>query len=455
MKDTILIIIIFIIAHLTTSYSQNYLIIDTGQDKCYNDSLEITPPLPGETFYGQDAQFNNTTFSFQDNGDGTITDLNTGLMWQKTPSTTKFIWADALTYCNNLELAGHDDWRAPSIKELWSIQDFQTGWPYINMNYFDLIGPPADKDQQFWSSNLYLVSSSPLAGTVAFGVNHGTGHIKAYPIAGGGPMAQKWVRAVRGNTYGINDFANNGDGTITDNATGLMWMQDDNGEGVNWKNALSYAENLNFAGHEDWRLPNAKELQSIVDYSGTYPTIDTNYFNYTADSAYFWSNTSAYFGLQNPNRYYAWYVAFGYAVDPFGEDIHGAGAVRFDTKVEGGPAGEEPERVYNFVRLVRGGLVSDVNESETSLPDNFKLEQNYPNPFNPSTTISFSIPVGGNVSLKIFNAVGQEVDVLVSENLSAGNYSFKWNAKDRASGIYLFRLTTDTFSETKKMILNK
>lgn len=68
---------------------------------------------------------------------------------------------------------------------------------------------------------------------------------------------------------------------------------------------------------------------------------------------YFWSSTSAYFGTESPEYYYAWYVAFGTAVDNDGADTHGAGAVRFDTKVEGGALGEGGERYYNYVRLVR------------------------------------------------------------------------------------------------------
>jgi hypothetical protein len=97
--------------------------------------------------------------------------------------------------------------------------------------------------------------------------------------------------------------------------------------------------------------------------------------------------------------------------------------------------------------------ITDVDDSNYEQPHDFMLNQNYPNPFNPSTTISFSIPVEGNVSLKIFNVIGQQVDELVNDNLSAGNYSFIWNAKDQASGIYFYNLTTDSFSETKKMIL--
>ncbi len=99
--------------------------------------------------------------------------------------------------------------------------------------------------------------------------------------------------------------------------------------------------------------------------------------------------------------------------------------------------------------------ISDVDDSNNGQPNDYVLYQNYPNPFNPSTTISFSIPVEGNVTLKIFNVIGQQVDELVNENLSAGNYSFNWNASDQTSGIYFYQLQTGNFIETKKMVLLK
>ena len=87
-------------------------------------------------------------------------------------------------------------------------------------------------------------------------------------MAPGGGDKTFFVICVRGNTnYGINNFVDNGDGTVTDQAAGLMWMQNDSGIGYNWEDALDYAETLSFAGYDDWRLPNAKELQSILDYT--------------------------------------------------------------------------------------------------------------------------------------------------------------------------------------------
>jgi len=338
--------------------NSEYILVSTGQTRAYDSSGEEVIGLSeGDAFYGQDAHYlAGEEMAYQSNGDGTVTDLNTGLMWQAVPSSMGYSWQEAVDYCNSLELAGFDDWRIPSLKELFAISDFSQGWPYLDTGYFSLASGQVTKDEQFWTSNFYYVGTTHGGAESAFGVNHVTGHIKAYPSAGG---QGNYVRAVRGDIYGTNNLVDNGDGTITDEATGLMWMQDDNGEGVDWENALNYAENSNFAGYSDWRLPNVKELQSIVDYSGVFPAIDP-LFSCTpitneagnADYGYHWTSTSARFRSGNP-YYYAWYVAFGRAVDPYGEDSHGAGAVRFDTKVEDGPLGEDGARYYNYVRLVR------------------------------------------------------------------------------------------------------
>ncbi|MDY0361895.1 MAG: DUF1566 domain-containing protein [Desulforegulaceae bacterium] len=103
-----------------------------------------------------------------------------------------------------------------------------------------------------------------------------------------------------------SDFTDNGDGTITDNKTGLMWMKETADNKMNWKDALSYCENLDYAGYSDWRLPNIKELGSIVDYSAYNPAIDTNFFPDTM-SSYYWSSTTYSYGAVD-----AWRVYFDY-----------------------------------------------------------------------------------------------------------------------------------------------
>jgi len=91
----------------------------------------------------------------------------------------------------------------------------------------------------------------------------------------------------------------------------------------------------------------------------------------------------------------------------------------------------------------------------SEIPSDYSLSQNYPNPFNPSTKISFTLPSSSNVSLKVFNTIGQEVSELVNENLQPGKYSTDFNASKLSSGIYFYTLMTNNFNTTKKMILIK
>ena len=362
-----------------------YPIVATGQTACYNNTNQIPAPAAGQAFYGQDAQFANTPMSFTDNGDGTVTDLNTGLTWQQTPTSTRLSWSQAVSYCDTLVLGGYDDWRMPTLKELFAIGNFSQGWPYLDTNFFNISAATVSKDEQYWADNYYVGVTVEGGSNAAFGVNHGTGHIKAYPATATGTMG-KLARAVRGNRYGTNQFVNNTTGTITDQATGLMWPQADSGAGMDWEDALAWAQTrnaANYLGFSNWRLPNVKELQSIVDYSRSPsatnaakvgPAIDpmfscTGITNEAgaSDYPYYWTSTSARFEAGAP-FYYAWYVAFGRAVDTSGLDLHGAGAVRFDTKYEGGPAAEGGERYYNYVRLVRTVTATDDSVGD-GIPD--------------------------------------------------------------------------------------
>lgn len=96
--------------------------------------------------------------------------------------------------------------------------------------------------------------------------------------------------------------------------------------------------------------------------------------------------------------------------------------------------------------------VVNISESNT-IPSIYSLEQNYPNPFNPATTIKYNIPTTANVSIKIFNSLGQEVQTLVNEIKSAGSYEVVFNASLLTSGVYFYRIQSGSFIETRKMIL--
>jgi hypothetical protein len=363
-----------------------YPIVDTGVTKFYTDKAVVGELSQADPFYGQDAQYDGNQPSYTDNGDGTVTDNVTNLMWQQTMNE-KMTYDEAVEYANSCNLGGYDDWRIPSIKELFSLIQFtgESGGEvakvlYIDTDIFDQpIGDTSigerEIDAQTWSSTQY-VSTTMNGDATVFGVNFIDGRIKGYPMIKKKSREDNlgYFRLVRGNeAYGENIFVDNGDGTISDLATGLMWQMSDDGETRDWEEALDYAENLELAGYDDWRLTNIKELQSIVDYSKSLdttnsPAIDSLFvlseikdpegnMNY----GYYWSSTTHQDG--NNIAANASYVSFGEAQgEMFGElmDVHGCGAVRSDPKsgdegdypVYFGPQGDV-RYVYNYVLAVR------------------------------------------------------------------------------------------------------
>lgn len=113
-------------------------------------------------------------------------------------------------------------------------------------------------------------------------------------------------------------------------------------------------------------------------------------------------------------------------------------------------------RVSTNWGLTLTGTATAITKEEGTLPNNFSLSQNYPNPFNPTTRISFSIPEAGNYSVKVFDILGKEVETLVNnEQLSAGKYNVTFNAKNLASGTYIYRLSGNNVNLTSKMLLVK
>lgn len=414
----------------TTSYvtttdeiATTYTIVDTEQITCYNNMNAMTSyPTVNESFYGQDANYMGNHPHYQDNGDGTVTDLNTNLMWQQTPGA-KQTYAAIVAAADNFELAGYDDWRLPTIKELYSLilfsgedpsieSDDTSGLtPFIDTNYFtfeygDTTAGERIIDSQYISSTTY-VAEVEYENEIVFGVNFADGRIKGY---GTGPMPGQedgklfTVIHVRGNeNYGINDFVDNLDGTITDDATSLIWAKNDcGGDGMNWEEALNYVQEMNdvnYLGYNDWRLPNVKELQSIVDYTRSPNTTNSaainHLFNCTVitneigedDYAFYWSSTTH--AMSDGSGGNGAYVAFGRSLGYFGNppewiDVHGAGSQRSDPKMgdpEDYPYGHGPQgdaiRIYNYVRLVRGGVAEVVTS-----PDD------YPSYYTPSVNLS-------------------------------------------------------------------
>jgi len=430
-------LLIFLMLELVCSgQNLSYPVVHTNITESYSDETVISTPDPGDPYYGQDANYLTHLPEYSDNGDSTITDHITGLVWQKYMGQ-KLSYAEAVTRAETLTLGGYSDWRIPSIKELYSLILF-TGMvkgesaikPFIDTAYFsqplgDVSSGEREIDAQTWSATHYVGKTMNSDSTV-FGVNFIDGRIKGYPKykPRDGTPNKMYFRMVRGNPeYGKNNFIDHGDGTVTDLATGLMWQQDDDGLARNWEDALKYAEDFTLAGHNDWHLPNTKELHSLVDYTRcpdvtNSPAIDP-VFNTTeiidpdgnpGQYPYFWTGTSHLDGI-NPYSTAA-YIAFGEAQGRFNDmllDVHGAGAQRSDPKsgqAENFPDYHGPQGdvryVYNYVRCVRKSSEVTGDRGSYSQNDNYNIYYNQ---------IDNSIHIRSNTSTKstirIYNMAGK------------------------------------------------
>jgi hypothetical protein len=346
----------------TAFSNNNYKLPDTGQTTCSDNSgVSIEPcPDPGNAL-AQDGSYTINPLSYTANsGDntGTVTDDNTGLMWQQciegltgsdctTASANTYNWYQATgtaedTYnlngasnaCGNLSLAGYADWRLPDENELMGIVDYGSFDPAIKGTAF-----PNTIGYEYWSQTTYASNTAK-----AWYVEFWNGEVSPGLTATRGIKSDNYyyVRCVRGTSTNVTGFTDNANGTVKDNKTSLVWQKcslGQNNDGTcsddtlasdlaQWGNALGYCEGLSLAGTEDWRLPNIKELRSLVDNSKSTLTIDTNAFPNTFGS-YYWSSTKY---MRPSYEYYAYQVYFGIGDADYSEMSYG-----------------------NYVRCVRGG----------------------------------------------------------------------------------------------------
>jgi hypothetical protein len=484
----------------------DYPVVDTHQDSCFDTIRVIQPPQPGEPFFGQDAQLAGNQPRYQDNGDGTVTDLNTGLMWVQERGVMTSV-DSAISGAANCRIGGYSDWRMPTIKELYPLIDFRgyvqtnptNSTPYIDTAYFEFVYGDTNVgrliDCQDWSATRY-VGLTMVADTTYFGVNFADGRIKGYGTIfppGSGQHKQLYHRYVRGNPgYGVNDFADSGDSTVTDRATGLQWSRFDSRAGMNWQQALAWVETKNaagYCGHDDWRLPNAKELQSIVDYTRAPaatnpaqrgPVIDTSVFGISAitnergdtDYPWFWTGTTHLDGPVGAQYTVAAYICFGRATGwmqlPGHSyysllDVHGAGAQRSDPKrgrvtdyyigldslgdsVYGrGPQGDGI-RIENYVRLVRDAETGiDEGHGSTPVKSGAAATVQSSAVFRSRTIVHYYLPASAQVRLSVYGRAGNKIRCLLDGWQPAGARTVEWDGTDQrgersGSGVYFYRL---------------
>ena len=304
----------------------------TGQIACYGyvgeqDWVEV--PCGSAEYPGQDGFCQagcGSAGRFTDNGDGTVTDHCTGLMWQKETAPGEYTWQEALEYCENLSLAGHRNWRLPNVRELESIVDYGRHFPSIDPIFGAVLSDywsSTNSEEPLWAwlvnfihgyvywtvkADGFSVRAVRLGPVCAFEGLPATGQTACHDSAGA-PISCESVEwpgqdgFYQAGCPRAGRFTDNGDGTVTDNCTGLMWQKETAPGEYTWQEALEYCENLSLARHDDWRLPNVRELQSIVDYGRHRPSIDP-IFGAEPWSSYWSSSTSFY------NPAYAWGVGF-------------------------------------------------------------------------------------------------------------------------------------------------
>jgi hypothetical protein len=338
----------------------------TGQTKCY-DSTPIKEIWCAGT--GQDAD----TFAgiprpkprFTDNGDASITDALTGLVWTKDAGGPDFglcsaggkTWQEVLDYvkCLNANTyLGRTDWRVPNIRELESLWDAgktqNTLWPedegftnVSNGSYWSSTTSP-DERERYRAMSLSIVwggiesgfkdgsfggyGAWPVRGPQSGGAVQlpKTGQSKCYntlgsevPCAGTGQDGELQI----GTAWPNPRFTDKGDGTVEDNLTGLIWTKDAKSPGASscgflqfmgWDSAFDYVKCLNaenYLGFNDWRLPNTKELQSLIDYSDDgLPAIPRNHPFLNFDFSHtVWSSTPLNFSYPGKDCVAVWMAA--------------------------------------------------------------------------------------------------------------------------------------------------
>jgi formylglycine-generating enzyme len=293
----------------------HFPLADTNQRKCYDNSSEMmTCPTSCEAFYGQDSHYgwdkhHAASERFTRNASvanqPVVQDNVTGLSWQgcaaglsgndcDVDTAAMYTWQEALAYCDGLDWGGHQDWRLPDPYELDSLVDLGRYSPSVDTTAF-----PATPSNDFWSSSTYADNPEIVAWMVYFGDG------KVYLIE---KYLAATARCVRGGPWTngarfTRDTRVIGQPEVNDNVTGLSWqgcaagLLGDNCDvdapaRYSWRDALAFCANLEWGGHSDWRLPNQKELFSIV-YERRYgPAIDTTAFPASPSESPTWSSST-------------------------------------------------------------------------------------------------------------------------------------------------------------------
>ena len=265
---------------------------DTGQTRCFNNFKQIKCPAQGEPFWGQDANYPRDVSQYfvgELEGKTIVEDRVTGLTWFR-PESGAEDWATAQSLINSLNDADSQmSWRMPTVREIESLASYGSD-PGMAFAVFNMAG---DTCSWFWSDTSCSYPSSTM-----LAYSSSSNKIQNFDM-----ITKLLVLAVSGPPmYGISRLRS-GNGTVTDLETGIVFQADESGP-MTWQEALHYCEHLEAAGLSDWKLPDIRELLSIVRFGKGSPFIDTNLFPGARPGSY-WSSTTF---EKSPNM--AWVVDF-------------------------------------------------------------------------------------------------------------------------------------------------
>ena len=339
------------------------------------------------------------------------------------------------------------------LTEIWN------GTSYVNVGRatytYDANGNVISNLVELWNRNSWINSNRS---TYIYDSN---GYKTSYLLEGW--TGVNWVGKMR-NTYS-RDAQGNMISAIHESWNGTNWVNDyqytyeydSNGNetsslfekwnDTSWVNYDQYTYAYDANGNVISFLTEKWDSTSWVNYDKYTYTYDSN-GNETSSLTEEWDGTN----WVNVVRITYVYDADGSMTSGLSKQwdgtnwILGNGVFYFDNELISNSSGEKFEIFYASVTNIRNNEVSK---------NNFVLSQNYPNPFNPTTTITYSIPTSGFVTLKIYNLLGSEIATLVNEEKNYGTYKVNWNAQNLSSGVYFYKMQAGSFSETKKLILLK
>ncbi len=359
------------------------------------------------TTFGEDADYTINAPYFTLNGDGTVTDTITGLMWQQTDGG-EMTYEAAINYCDTLSLGGFSDWRLPDPSEAFSILNHQKVNPALDTLIFT-----RTQAEYWWTSERQANDT-----TRVWETNSGGGigsHPKSETISAGGTK-RFHIRAVRDVVVPpviLARFTDNGDGMIMDNITGLTWQQIFFNDTLTWEQSLTYADTLSLNGYNDWRLPNIKELQSISDVSQINPSIDVIYFN-NAGNKVFWSSTT----LPNITNK-SWYLNTQ------------NGITTYDFKT-----------FRHFVICVRGNQTLPASiYSSYGEEDRVSV---YPNPSNGRVTFNLNSETKDDCKIRVYNSLNELILEKYLVDTTNGESTFIFDGSNLPEGVYFYSVLFTT-----------